>query len=487
MPLRELQKVLAEIEGSPTPELDSLLERLQGKPFWCGAQSSKRSFQECCFNHILDLPSKNGQPKIIFDYEIQLLNELLEGGHMSTKSIKSKHLFIKKATGLGITEFCLRFMVWLCCYDDSYRNTSMVVVTGPSIEIAIKLIKRIKLLFEPHEIYFEFKETYLELNGVQIEAYPSHHLDTFRALESPSLILLDEADFFPASQQQDARHVSERYIAKSDPFIILVSTPNAPGGLFQKIEQEPESTCIYKRLKLDYTVGLGKIYTQEEIEKAKASPSFEREYNLRYLGLIGNSFRQADILRATSGSYDVNEWNDAFEGSMGVDVGFGSSNFAITVTCLVDDKIRVLYSEEFERPDHMSMVSLCSELMQRYNVVHTYVDGASPGFISSLKSSIGEEPHYQEAIARYKSQHVQYELNMKVLPINFSTTHKELLSNTKMIFSDGLIAIDKIRFPLLVNALNIANDIENSLQKTNMSNSDSLDSLRLALVLYEYS
>jgi hypothetical protein len=31
---------------------------------------------------------------------------------------------------------------------------------------------------------------------------------------------------------------------------------------------------------LDYTYGLGKIYTQEEIDKAKQSPSFGREYDL---------------------------------------------------------------------------------------------------------------------------------------------------------------------------------------------------------------
>ena len=47
---------------------------------------------------------------------------------------------------------------------------------------------------------------------------------------------LDEADFFPAGQQQDARDVSERYIAKSNPWIVMVSTPNAPDGLFDKIE-----------------------------------------------------------------------------------------------------------------------------------------------------------------------------------------------------------------------------------------------------------
>lgn len=38
-----------------------------------------------------------------------------------------------------------------------------------------------------------------------------------------------------------------------------------------------------------------KIYTREEIEKAKSSPSFEREYNLKYLGHIGNVFNPADI------------------------------------------------------------------------------------------------------------------------------------------------------------------------------------------------
>jgi hypothetical protein len=84
----------------------------------------------------------------------------------------------------------------------------------------------------------------------------------------------------------------------------MISTPNAPGGLFESIEKEPKETCIYKRVKLDYTVGLGKIYTVEEIEKAKQSPSFEREYNLRYLGRIGNTFRPADIQKAISIQYD---------------------------------------------------------------------------------------------------------------------------------------------------------------------------------------
>ena len=53
----------------------------------------------------------------------------------------------------------------------------------------------------------------------------------------------------------DVRHVAERYIGKSDPYIVMVSTPNAPGGLFYNIEEEPEDTCLYKRLNWIIMVG----------------------------------------------------------------------------------------------------------------------------------------------------------------------------------------------------------------------------------------
>lgn len=69
--------------------------------------------------------------------------------------------------------------------------------------------------------FFDSKETVLELNGYSIEAYPSNHLDAYRTLDNPKFILLDEVDFFRKSEQEDVRHVSERYIAKSDPDIIL--------------------------------------------------------------------------------------------------------------------------------------------------------------------------------------------------------------------------------------------------------------------------
>ena len=86
----------------------------------------------------------------------------------------------------------------------------MVIITGPNQELAIKLIKRLKGLFEPHGITFDSKETVISLNGCSIEAYPSNHIDAFRSLTNPKFILIDEGDFFRKGEQEEVRHGAAR-------------------------------------------------------------------------------------------------------------------------------------------------------------------------------------------------------------------------------------------------------------------------------------
>ena len=65
----------------------------------------------------------------------------------------------------------------------------MRIVTGPRIDLAITLIDRMKKLFtDKGLVSFDNKETVIELNGVHIEAYPSHHLDSMRGLKDVSFI-----------------------------------------------------------------------------------------------------------------------------------------------------------------------------------------------------------------------------------------------------------------------------------------------------------
>ena len=64
---------------------------------------------------------------------------------------------------------------------------------------------------------------------------------------------------------------------------------------------------------------------RQEIDQAKASPSFEREYNCKYLGQIGNVFHTKDIDTAIEkGSKynqpsNIDEVNYYTQKSMGID------------------------------------------------------------------------------------------------------------------------------------------------------------------------
>ena len=205
MTFKDLQKLVQSQSG---PEQYQLLQRLRDKPFWIWDQKEHkqediRTNGDCCFNHIVGLPKKDNQEKPMFEYEKLLYDSLLISHFYNPlqHTFKLKHLWVKKATGLGVTEFFLRFMAWLCLRNDDYRNSQMCIVTGPNQELAIKLIKRMKTLFEERlGITFDTKETVLELSGCVIEAFPSNHLDAFRSLTNPKFILLDEADFFRKSE-----------------------------------------------------------------------------------------------------------------------------------------------------------------------------------------------------------------------------------------------------------------------------------------------
>ena len=167
---------------------------------------------------------------------------------------------------------------------------------------------------------------------------------------------------------------------------IHLPTPNAPDGLFARIEKEPEDTCLYKRLFLDYTYGINKIYTPEEIEKARVSPSFEREYKLKYLGRIGNVFHTKDIEAAIEKGSKYNpdprtpeylNYTDTLNNTtkvMGIDPAWGSSAFGIVITGLVDGIIQVLYAEEYQRPDYNEMLHTVIELIRKNHIEKIYIE-----------------------------------------------------------------------------------------------------------------
>ena len=78
-------------------EESRLFERLHNKPFWIWnieehKQEDLRTNGDCCFNHIIGLPQKDGSDKPLYDYEEIIFDSLVTQN-------SNKHLWIKKATG----------------------------------------------------------------------------------------------------------------------------------------------------------------------------------------------------------------------------------------------------------------------------------------------------------------------------------------------------------------------------------------------------
>jgi hypothetical protein len=70
------------VQSQSRPEQSQLLHRLRGKPFWIWNKQEHRHEDirtkgDCCFNHIVGLPRKDGIEKSIFDYEKLLYDSLL--------------------------------------------------------------------------------------------------------------------------------------------------------------------------------------------------------------------------------------------------------------------------------------------------------------------------------------------------------------------------------------------------------------------------
>jgi hypothetical protein len=72
--------------------------------------------------------------------------------------------------------------------------------------------------------------------------------------------------------------------------------------------------------------------------------------------------------------------------SIGIDSSYGSSNFAIVATQLVDGKIQVIAAEEYQHPNFTDMISKLWALKQQYgHVSNIYVDAANPEVWQALK------------------------------------------------------------------------------------------------------
>ena len=442
---------------------------------WSGISKDCSEDNPKCFNHIVKCPkNKNGQPNPLFDYQQKLFDTIM----------KHKMVYCLKASGLGITETMVRLLSWLCLRDDKLRGTDIIIITGPRLELSISIIERIKKLFLDLTV-FDTKSTTVILNGVTIKAYPSNHLDDARGIPNVSMIYCDESAFFQPQEQANLRDVIERYIIKSNPWIILTSTPNKPGDIMNQIMLEENS--LYEKLYFDYTVGLGKMWTLDEIKLQMQSPSFEREYHLKFLGQLGNLFPAHEI-DACAAEYDLT-YNNGCVHWLGVDPGYGSSKFAAVIVRWRDGKIEVVHCENIARILYSKSVTLINQLITRYKVCKCYVDQSSASLVHELRQTRGEYVAYE----RLKPEVLKRQMlsgcgEPLICPVNFQQNHRGMMQNLVRIVSREYLKIHPQFQDLIISLKSAtARDDNYSLDKSNSAENDLLDALRLSICFLKYS
>lgn len=417
-------------------ESSRTLKILRGKPFWIwDHMEHEKEYDDtsgiCCFWHIIGLPEKehlvgkdqNGNEILetrkhpLYDYEEEVFHELF----------KHRYIRIKKATGMGMTTFFLGLITWLCVKDDAYRGAQMGIVTGPRINLAIEEIERILDLFRDTDYKPKKIGAKIWINGCKIEAYPSHTFNSARGLDRCKFFFVDEADFFPSSQQGIVRTVVERYEAKTHPFVVFNSTTYLPGGLYDQMDREKNPR--FKTVEMFYEKGLGKIYTEYEIEQAKRMPSFGMEYNGQYGIGVGNIF-PLQLLNECMLEYDLSLGNGSKV--LAVDPAYGSSKFALVGIEQEDDTFYVKEALEFDRPSPSHMLEIIKIKAQDYEQV--IVDDAHPGLITDLVDS------------GITTEGISFRKELSQMTINASQLVKEKKVMIHPAFNDLVMQIKSIEF-----------------------------------------
>jgi hypothetical protein len=429
------------------------------------------------FNSIIGLPVKNGKEYPIFDYELDVVDRIQ----------KHRNVWIKKASGIGATELILRYLTWRILVNDDLEYKSIFIVSGTFVHHAAELKVRMQNLFRQKFPLLELdsKFTDLWIKNTNIKIFPSRNVKDLRGYTDVSYLFIDEADFFDDSVISELQHAITRYEEKSNCTTIMVSTPNAPDGLFHSIETDPNSK--YEKIVLSYEVGLDKIYDRQEIERKKLEPEFPREYECKYRGRVGNVFTTEQIENCTNlgeqYSTDKIPVSNFTLKSIGIDPAFSTSAFGlITLEHIKTDNgkdiIRVVDCHLIEKADPNQMVQLCWDIWSKYGFMNClfYIDGSNRAMVNLLKIKWDESLNWET------NEELSPEL-VKIIPVNFNTNHKQMLGNLHAVISKGYLAIEP-KYDKLLTSLRTAYANELSLVKEQTSYNDLLDALRLGLKGY---
>lgn len=473
---------------SDTEKQDQIIQQFHDIPFYPWDLSVDEHYNlyrkgRCnCFNCKIKWPTKNGRVYPLFDYQYRYLSALEQ--HKLVACIKCR--------ASGISEVTLRYMEWLALRNRKLAGSNFLVVSAPAEETSLSFMRRIRQHLEPIFGQFESREKTLVLNGVRFQTMPSHNLLQLRGITNVSFLTLEESSFWHKNEESEILPIILPLKQKNENIkIALISTPGAIGSLMHEIHLAPESETPFTKIYIDWKQVIGKLFTRQEMEEEmRTNPAFEREFNLTFGYAISNVFSPINIEAMVQRGKELEQKRNGVIPytsikSLGVDPGFSSSAFSITMAQLTTEPagiVEVVYSEEFENADFNQMVSEIVSIYRNYGVQTIYADGSRPEIIKPLKAALGD-PHiedyleYQHQLEAKYSNPKQY---LKVWAVSFKKESREMLAHTRRLLDAGALACSPTWQEVLTSMMGAQATDEGILQKKLSAHNDSLDSLILA-------
>jgi hypothetical protein len=282
--------------------------------------------------------------------------------------------------------------------------------------------------------------------------------------------------------------------------MVLESPPRGPQGKLYDIwrnavEKRPDDAgpdISFWPIKIPASKAVDAGLIQQEFldnMRIQMGTAYNSYYEAEFTATEGNLFPLEQVERAVELGKTVDlhgAIGDYYRPrSMGIDPGWGSSQFAIVITQAKHNHIEVLFAKQFARQNPADMVRYAWELAHRFNVRKIYVDGANPGYIRDLKRRFGEPQNYEHEMAQIIGQQYEPAHYMKVVPVNFNKKGREMIAHCQYFMSRGELALPEEEFQDLVVQIRSAQDDGKGNLDKKTNTMDLFDGWRLSMLNYQ--
>ncbi len=268
--------------------------------------------------------------------------------------------------------------------------------------------------------------------------------------------------------------------------------------------------------------GRGYIFSERDLEIARASDSYPREYEGQYRGLKGNLFttellefcagitdkldildRQTkalkrtvtrsveDIPMETVVSNPTYYFGNLYRSSFGCDPAWESSKFAFIVNKKIGNVVYVVKELELESPIIEETIEEAKGLIYtdfRTRNPKFYIDSSpmSIPFIRALKKEMYEDVDYHRIPEKERLQLIDSPTGMQVCPIAFNKYGDRMNYNLRRLMEAGLYRVSEDVTPGYWLALTTAqyDEKKNRFAKDKTAKNDLFDAGRLAAINY---